>query len=42
MCVNVHQSVAVMSKRFLAELSRHIYVTPTIATLNYWAPSPDC
>ena len=29
MCVNIHQSVAEMSKQFLAELSRHNYVTPT-------------
>ena len=29
MCVNIHQSVAAMSKQFLAELSRHNYVTPT-------------
>ncbi|XP_077969677.1 dynein axonemal heavy chain 1-like isoform X2 [Styela clava] len=29
MCVEMHQSVADASKRFLAELSRHNYVTPT-------------
>jgi len=29
MCVKMHQSVAETSKRFLAELSRHNYVTPT-------------
>lgn len=29
MCVNIHQSVAAMSLQFLAELSRHNYVTPT-------------
>ena len=29
MCVNIHQSVAEMSKQFLAELSRHNYITPT-------------
>ena len=29
MCVNIHQSVAETSKQFLAELSRHNYVTPT-------------
>lgn len=29
MCVVVHQSVAEKSKMFLAELSRHNYVTPT-------------
>ena len=29
MCVNIHQSVVEMSKQFLAELSRHNYVTPT-------------
>ena len=28
-CVDVHQSVAAKSKQFLAELSRHNYVTPT-------------
>ena len=28
-CVDIHQSVAVASKQFLAELSRHNYVTPT-------------
>jgi len=29
MCVNIHQSVASISEQFLAELSRHNYVTPT-------------
>jgi dynein heavy chain len=29
MCVDIHQSVSNMSKRYLAELSRHNYVTPT-------------
>ena len=29
MCVDIHQSVSTTSKRFLAELSRHNYVTPT-------------
>ena len=29
MCVNIHQSVVEISKQFLAELSRHNYVTPT-------------
>uniref|UniRef100_H2YF90 Dynein heavy chain 1, axonemal n=1 Tax=Ciona savignyi TaxID=51511 RepID=H2YF90_CIOSA len=29
MCVIMHQSVATHSKRFLSELSRHNYVTPT-------------
>lgn len=29
MCVVVHQSVNVKSKEYLAELSRHNYVTPT-------------
>lgn len=29
MCVDVHQSVASKSLQFLAELSRHNYVTPT-------------
>ena len=29
MCVSIHQSVAETSKQFLAELSRHNYVTPT-------------
>uniref|UniRef100_UPI00089DCA6D dynein heavy chain 1, axonemal-like n=1 Tax=Ciona intestinalis TaxID=7719 RepID=UPI00089DCA6D len=29
MCVLMHQSVATHSKRFLAQLSRHNYVTPT-------------
>ncbi|MEE6511728.1 hypothetical protein FKM82_018461 [Ascaphus truei] len=28
MCVEIHQSVAVMSKQYLAELSRHNYITP--------------
>ena len=28
-CVDIHQSVAVTSKQFLVELSRHNYVTPT-------------
>ena len=28
-CVDIHQSVAVASKQFLVELSRHNYVTPT-------------
>lgn len=28
-CVAIHQSVAVKSQQFLAELSRHNYVTPT-------------
>ena len=28
-CVDIHQSVAKMSDQFLAELSRHNYVTPT-------------
>ena len=28
-CVDIHQSVAVKSEQFLAELSRHNYVTPT-------------
>nr|XP_033782541.1 dynein heavy chain 1, axonemal isoform X1 [Geotrypetes seraphini]XP_033782544.1 dynein heavy chain 1, axonemal isoform X1 [Geotrypetes seraphini]XP_033782545.1 dynein heavy chain 1, axonemal isoform X1 [Geotrypetes seraphini]XP_033782546.1 dynein heavy chain 1, axonemal isoform X1 [Geotrypetes seraphini]XP_033782547.1 dynein heavy chain 1, axonemal isoform X1 [Geotrypetes seraphini] len=28
MCVEVHQSVALMSKQYLAELSRHNYITP--------------
>ncbi|XP_029455356.1 dynein heavy chain 1, axonemal [Rhinatrema bivittatum] len=27
-CVEIHQSVAVMSKQYLAELSRHNYITP--------------
>lgn len=29
MCVEMHQSVAGASRRFLTELSRHNYVTPT-------------
>jgi len=29
MCVNFHQSVASHSLKFLSELSRHNYVTPT-------------
>lgn len=28
-CVDIHQSVARKSEQFLAELSRHNYVTPT-------------
>lgn len=28
-CVEIHQSVARKSEKFLAELSRHNYVTPT-------------
>ena len=28
-CVDIHQSVAAKSTQFLAELSRHNYVTPT-------------
>lgn len=28
-CVSIHQTVAVKSEQFLAELSRHNYVTPT-------------
>ncbi|XP_053577059.1 dynein axonemal heavy chain 1 [Bombina bombina] len=28
MCVEIHQSVAVKSKQYLAELSRHNYITP--------------
>ncbi|XP_070580015.1 dynein axonemal heavy chain 1-like isoform X2 [Ptychodera flava] len=29
MCVEIHQSVAQKSRQFLAELSRHVYITPT-------------
>lgn len=30
MCVAMHESVADASQRFLAQLSRHNYVTPTL------------
>ena len=38
-CIDIHQSVTLKSKLFLAELSRHNYVTPTsyLEILNSFA-----